>query len=395
MDYSLWQHQKAYRLSWVEKGGMGLSLTAYPYAYRHWQIAREQAHGVAHGFMALVLALPVVGLLAAAMERLFYLPDPVLYRMWINSRKALKEHRKKSSSRVYMPLRYALPSLSWLCLAGKPRKALHFSWACAVEQGLRPQMEDAHFVLSLPHAYMVGVLDGHGGSHVSGYAAKRLQELLSEYLSTQSSSRAIYGYFVRAMDKVHKEIVSHPSWDYEGTTVVLCFVDVVWHRIYTATLGDSEATLYRQSKKGRLLAIPLSCVRDWSSRADAKRAALALGNPRIAMEWPKALCPKLLRVPGPYHSLNVSRALGDKTLCGTKEKPLVIQRPKITVNRLQAGDRLILACDGLKDYVEEKEILKRLSQPFPLSILAQDLVSYAIEKKASQDNVTVILASVQ
>ncbi len=83
--------------------------------------------------------------------------------------------------------------------------------------------------------------------------------------------------------------------------------------------------------------------------------------------------------------LNVARALGDVSFAGTKEAPGVI---------LEAGDILILACDGLKDYVSEYEIIEQIAKSKPSINLAKTLVDYAINKKESKDNVSVLILSI-
>src|SRR4029077_15452883 len=107
---------------------------------------------------------------------------------------------------------------------------------------------------------------------------------------------------------------------------------------------------------GRVKSIPLSCVRDWSHKKEALRAARAMNKPHIADEWPKATNPKTLRfvIPG-FTKINVSRSIEGKFSRGTAENPGVIAKPKFTVAQLQKDDVVTLVCDGEKDYVTESE----------------------------------------
>ena len=59
-------------------------------------------------------------------------------------------------------------------------KTKPISSAAASMQGWRRSMEDAHFMKYFPNqnVYLFGVFDGHGGSGVSRYCAKRLPELI-------------------------------------------------------------------------------------------------------------------------------------------------------------------------------------------------------------------------
>lgn len=176
------------------------------------------------------------------------------------------------------------------------------------------------------------------------------------------------------------------GWN-DGTTAVISFIDKNSGRIYTATLGDSEANIYRKIDK-KVKSIPLSCVRDWSSKKEAKRAAAVTNDPAKATQWPKAKNPKTLRFPSPNYGLNVSRAIGD-----VEFSKGVIHKAKVTVNQVQPGDRIVIACDGLKDFVPEKEIVDMVKSN-PGAGLAQKLVDHALGPKMSQDNVTVLVLNV-
>lgn len=89
-------------------------------------------------------------------------------------------------------------------------------------------------------------------------------------------------------------------------------------------------------------------------------------------------------------TINVSRAIGDRDFCLLRNgvSAGVIQKPKITVHRFEKSDILLLACDGLKDYVDKGTIIKILKGSNSQKI-APSLVNYAIHKADSEDNVTV------
>lgn len=312
-------------------------------------------------------------------------------KMWKNSNKAIEEHKKKDPSSAYASLTDALPPLESF-LIQKNLHPLKFFYSASEAQGPREFMEDAHFFKELEEGAIIGVLDGHGGGEVARYA----KELFLEYfpLTLITVKGNIHQAFEILIDEIHKKIATKNEWSQIGSTAVLCFINKYTHQIYTATLGDSEANIYRKNKQGCFQSIPLSCVRDWSSAKDAKRAAIALERPYIASLWPKTSNPKCLRYPSPYFGINVSRSLGDVALTGSFEKPAVIHKPKITINQLQTGDILILGCDGLKDYVLENEIIDQLNQKKTSENLAEQLVNYAINAKYSLDNVTVLSLSI-
>ena len=149
------------------------------------------------------------------------------------------------------------------------------------------------------------------------------------------------------------------------------FLDKVTHTIYTATLGDSEARIYRKSN----LCIPLSCIRNWKSTEDRERAGDALmGKEKKS--------PKSMRV----HGLNVSRGFGD---CFT---PQVSSEPVLSLNQVQPGDCIVLASDGLWDFVFEEEISHTI---FTRKNPAKALALYTAEEALGLDNVTAISITVK
>jgi serine/threonine protein phosphatase PrpC len=175
--------------------------------------------------------------------------------------------------------------------------------------------------------------------------------------------------------------------------VLLCFIDKHSRLIYTATLGDSEAKIYRINDEGAIV-IPLSCVRNWSSKRDAQRAANDLGEPDIAEIWPRIQDPKDLYFPfyRAKKGLNVSRALGDQLV--KQYKGGMSHKAKITVHPIEPGDRLILACDGLWDYVTDNELVSLFNQFPDKEMTGELLVGYALQVAKSMDNVTVVAVDI-
>lgn len=63
--------------------------------------------------------------------------------------------------------------------------------------------------------------------------------------------------------------------------------------------------------------------------------------------------------------LNVARLFGDPREFGG----VISQKTQMISSNFQAGDVLVVACDGLKDFVSEEEIIKQVSvkeDPKPL-----------------------------
>ena len=322
-----------------------------------------------------------------------------LTEMIRNIAKAFSEHVKKQPHTPYANIKTydSVDTIMNRIISAKPMRFEHVMYE---DQGKRTTMEDALFYLETKDdqtdMVLTGILDGHGGDEVSGYAKKWFETKFAEEL--KKSQGNVHQAFEVSLNNIQNEIIDLKLKS--GSTAVICFIDKKSNLIYTATLGDSEANIYRNIE-GQLKSIPLSCVRDWGSKKDAARAAKALGDPSIATSWPQHLDPKQLRFPsastpieGAVLLLNVARALGDVSFAGTKEAPGVIQMPKITVFQLETGDTLILACDGLKDYVSEYEIIDQLIKSKPSINLAKTLVDYAINKKESNDNISVLIVSI-
>ena len=250
----------------------------------------------------------------------------------------------------------------------------------------RPRMEDAHFCISLPEGTLLGVFDGHGGDRVAKYANTQFQEGFSDALSKANGNP--HQAFEFLFDKVEKEIHRRIEWMFEGSTAIVSFIDKK-NTIFTATLGDSVANIYRKINK-HYLSVPLSVARDWSSHKEAKRAAESLRVPSIETCWFLSYNPKELRL----HGLNVSRTLGDVSakLSSPPDSPGIICKPKITMHHLRPDDLLVLSCDGLKDYSKERAILQILSSLNEDQNPAEALGTLAKSAMTSHhgDNITII-----
>lgn len=294
-----------------------------------------------------------------------------------NCKKALKEH----TALLYPFYKGVYAPLKEIFLSNEPQM-LRYTYVVKDSVGRRAQMEDRHFYIENEKGILFGVLDGHNGVQVANYAAYRFQEGFFSLLEELDYN--IYQAFLEFFHLLQKEIeLEHPSWDQIGCTAVISYLEKKSNYLYTATLGDSEANIYRILGKKRK-SIPMSCIRNWSTKRDFASAKAALG---VAL--PRKQNPKEMRHPPlgeSVHSgfgLNVSRALGDVSFKG------VIHSPKVTVTTLLAGDIVLLACDGLKDYVSEKEIIQIINFHQGQEGLVQALVDYAIFDNRSTDNVTI------
>ncbi|CUI16524.1 putative phosphoprotein phosphatase [Candidatus Protochlamydia naegleriophila] len=444
-DFTLASHERGYQLSFYEF--CTFPFTA-PYAGRHQELSLtcKESYRYGHKIIAFVEKLPLLGVFVSLIERIVALsiqvfsclfkdssvnprsevdfpakldvremPAPIVQqrepialiegdeqvkasedplaevvpvnlsevRMLKNLKKAFNEHRKKDPAQVA-----AMPRLD---LSGSVRRKLSFNVQDAVLKGRRSSMEDSHFHRQLSNGYVLGICDGHGdGGRIAEYISLRCQQLFSEKWAEHSNNRI--EAFSTLLAQIHQEVLEKQIAESGGSTAVICFIEKQTNRCYVATLGDSEAKLFRKVG-GDISIFPLSCVRDWSSEKDAKRASSALDKPGIADNWPKALNSKYLRFPDPFYGVNVSRSIGDQEFNTLNGHPAVIQKPKVTLFELEKNDLLVLACDGVWDYVQNKELVDQVIAPCWLSDetdIAQEIAHFALDAKCSEDNISVI-----
>lgn len=307
-----------------------------------------------------------------------------------NAVKGIIEHHKKDPLGIYATLDEGIPPPSEFSKS----ETTHLTFTCQAyeAQGKRKTMEDAHFFTEFDHGVLCGVFDGHGGKDVAIFASNEFTAKFPKELLKAKGN--VHQAFEALIHKIHTKVAKNKKWNFTGSTAVITYIDKSSHNIYTATLGDSEANIYRTIGAG-IRSLPLSIIRDWSSHKDATRAAIARNKPSFIKEYMETENPKWLRFPSAL-GVNVSRAIGDNEYSGTSKKPGVIHKPKITINKLKQGDFLVLACDGLKDFVNEREIAGILAANSlqPASNLAEQLVKFALDEKKSNDNVTALVVRI-
>lgn len=418
---SLSQHNYGYQVSWGDLcSSFVTGASGYPYAQRHHELYAVSNKPYNH-FMSIFLCVPVIGGIAAVVERVAYgllgsnslpwrdhpvAPGNALEKMIKNQKKALAEHYKADPSYFGTPYLKSM-SLSAADLSKKETNELHLSPYFAEAQGPRPTMEDAHFYKEMEDGILTGVFDGHGGSEVSAYSSGQFQTLFPKALKRANGN--VHSAFEMVIHQIHQKVANHAAWNDMGSTAVVCYFDKATHQIFTATLGDSEANIYRKTGWGGYASIPLSCIRDWLCKRDFKRLTDIHGLDAIKAH--------LKRIGGHAKYLrshidrgvNVARAIGDVSNTGIPGKPRVIHKPKITVNKLKSGDLLVLACDGLKDFLSEKEITfiacrsattnlfqMIFGKPKQPRKIASQLVESALKRmnNNSNDNVTVVVIEV-
>jgi len=419
MNYSLVDHHRNYQITGSDLLiSLATGFSGAPYALRHHQLAEvENAPRWGHRLICLAEFVPIIGAAIALTERVVYAlfasgysdapwrdkpldASQAMQVMQGRSLAAVQQHHAADKT-VYASSEAVAKQLKSLAPDGSAPLSCTHNFADAI--GPREQMEDAHFYKEMEKGILAGVFDGHGGKEVSAFASVEFERRFPEALKVANGN--VHNAFETLIHHIHQDIARNSAWNNQGSTAVVSYIDKESRLIYTATLGDSEANIYRNSFVGSVTSIPLSFVHDWTSDIGRLVNVYGAGLMYRVMQYmgghAKNIRSRLV------YGVNVSRALGDIDQTGVPAKPLVIHEPVITVNKLKSKDVVILACDGLKDFVPEREIADTVAKTQSVAhgvlgrdsrTLAHQLVDKALvhmeEKRQGGDNVTVLAIDV-
>ncbi len=232
---------------------------------------------------------------------------------------------------------------------------------CCSAQGLRPNNEDRFVVDPEHHLFLVA--DGMGGQdrgeQASGMAAEIIPRVVQDCLAAHDDASVAVQ---RALAEANRAIVhagqGQPVRRRMGTTAVLAVEQA--GQVYVAGLGDSRAYLIRDDRVEQL-------TMDHSVAA----ALVASG----------ALTPEEARESPYQHMLHKFLGCAEMTE-GAEVHPFTPQ----------AGDRLLLASDGLTNHITEAD-LREGTERFPdPQVWVDHLVRLALER-GSRDNVTCVVVA--
>ncbi|WP_042278203.1 PP2C family serine/threonine-protein phosphatase [Candidatus Protochlamydia sp. R18] len=454
LELSLAAHPKGYELNKTE---LCQSLLFHPYAVRHYELFR-QTDKAGHLFIAFLESIPMAGVVISIIERIIVIATQLsknhLYstnstnQIFLSNAikrekgnkklavfvetKGLNSNSTTENSSILLSEALSLPAHTAVELKmiknlkkaifehklvekiedaseiakelTRPLRAIaenvKFSVTSAAEQGcFRPTMEDAHFHLSLPDGELLGVFDGHGeNGQVAHYVSERVQKL---FVERKSDSEDMIEVFKKLFKDIHQEVITKKIDSINGklvggSTAVVCYVCRKTLKTVVATLGDSEVWHFRQ-RKALIKATPLSCVRKWSSKKDFKRintyCQQHLGRLTLSRDF------KSISLKG-AGTLQPSRSIGDRQFCSDQAIPLVSQEPIVSMIQLQQGDRLIVACDGVWNF-----LTKQMNQLIETVIqhtwdneqmnIAQEIANFALSKHNDYDNDNVSVISLR
>jgi protein phosphatase len=232
---------------------------------------------------------------------------------------------------------------------------------CQTAQGLRSNNED-RYVADQAHRLFL-VADGMGGQdrgeQASGLAAEIIPRIVQDRLAANGdASRAVQEALTEANQAIVQAGKHQPVGRRMGTTAVLAVQRD--SQVYVAGLGDSRAYLIRGDRVEQLTvdhsvanALVISGV---LSADEAKRSP-----------WQHVL-----------HKFLGCAEMVD----GADVHPFTPE----------AGDRLLLASDGLTNHIQEQDLRDGPSQFPDPQVWAEHLVKTALER-GSRDNVTCVVVA--
>lgn len=257
-----------------------------------------------------------------------------------------------------------------------------YAWGVSRAQGQREYQEDRHVIAeNFCMGYsMFAVLDGHGGSEVVDFCASNLAHITRQALLTQGDMN-IQQALVRAFEAVHRALDSALSPAQTAmcgcTCVMLLLHD---NHLWVANCGDSRAIMGSRERGKPVIA--LSEDHKPNSASELRRIRSAGGDVHMI--------DGIARVSG---GLAVSRSLGDK-----RYAPFVIPLPDVTYHPLQADSAyVLLASDGLWDVMSSEEVHAFVTQQRTNAQATKSasfaLLDYAYKHRAANDNMTVVLCT--
>lgn len=210
------------------------------------------------------------------------------------------------------------------------------------------------------------IYDGHLGRGAARFAARNLHEILRAHLEQGEdyvqATTATFLEIDRLMAEARVE---------GGTTAVIVLIDQ--RKLVVANVGDSRAILDRGGQALRL-------SRDHKPDTPEERERIEGFRGRISDSNIKTI-----------GAMALSRVLGNKSRHLVSE--VLSAEPHIEERDLDGQDRrLILACDGVWDEVDDQEavdVIKEIEDPQEAS---RKLLRTA-RKKGSTDNISIIVVN--
>ncbi len=312
---------------------------------------------------------------------------PVEERMAARVQQAAQDHSLTAA---------ALPIRSPVRVADRVHLAPHHS----TYTGKRAVNEDKHVIISTPYGDIFAICDGHGildpvklqeglpqvGEEIAQIVADSVEKELPKFIQDHhfNTQKAFKAWADHVQTKMPPVIA--------GTTAVIGFFEKITRYFHVATVGDSEAVVFRMRDE-KIHAIPLSTQNNWATPACVERAKEVL-EPPVFAKWSERSA-KHRRFP-PEKGVNLACSFGD-TLMLHNGKTAISHEPDCSLLQLEEGDLIMLGCDGIFDFASLQELIDQVIQPSwnnPSINLADRIALFALNKKGSNDNVSAITVRV-
>jgi protein phosphatase len=234
-------------------------------------------------------------------------------------------------------------------------------YGCRTAQGIRSNNED-RFVAD-PEHHLFLVADGMGGQEfgerASGLAAEIIPRVMSARLAAKEEpDKAMRDALAEANLAIIQAGRHQPAGRRMGTTAVVAVQQA--DRVYVAGLGDSRAYLIRGDRVEQLTV----------DHSVAKALEL---NGTLTAEQAKN---------SPWQHV-LYKFLGCAEMSeGAEVRPF----------EPQAGDRLLLASDGLTNHVTDEDLREGVRKFHDMQQWADQLVEMSLQR-GSRDNVTCVLVA--
>jgi protein phosphatase len=228
-------------------------------------------------------------------------------------------------------------------------------------QGVRANNEDRFVVDPVNHVYLVA--DGMGGQDLGEQASGMAAEIIPRVVHDRLQANDTPGKAVQqALAEANEEIINagkhQPLGRRMGTTAVVALH--LADQVYVASLGDSRAYLIRGHQVEQLT-------------VDHSVAAALVATGALTAEEART---------SPWQNV-LHKFLGCVNMTeGAEVRPFTPQ----------AGDRLLLASDGLTNHVTDDDLRQGARQHPDPQDWAQNLVNLALQR-GTRDNVTCVVVA--
>jgi protein phosphatase len=228
-------------------------------------------------------------------------------------------------------------------------------------QGVRPNNED-RFVADAERGLFL-VADGMGGQDLgeraSGMAAEIIPRVVRDGIAAhEETEKAVRRALSEANQAIVNEGRNQPIGRRMGTTAVVAVKAA--GRVYVAGLGDSRAYLIRGERVDQLT-------------VDHSVANALVQNGTLTAEQARN---------SPWHNV-LHKFLGCAEMAGGAD---------VRPFEPEAGDRLLLASDGLTNHITEDDLRQGAREYSDPQAWSEHLVEMALER-GSRDNVTCVVVT--